>query len=84
MPKTPESDSAFARTKQTLANCPTPPQREEAVRLAIQNGIPLFQIEALLDWLELLLQTESPAPVSIVPRIPDLAQPPSSPISGSG
>ena len=84
MPRTPETESAFAKIKETLGSGSIPQKREEAVRLAIQNGIPLFQIEALLDWLDLVIQSETrvSAPVDI--QIPGSTQTPSGPIPESG
>jgi hypothetical protein len=84
MPWTPESVSAFAKIRKTLGDYQSPPQREEAVRLAIQHGIPLFQIETFLDWLELMEQAETPSAAPVIPYQPGSpSTPSSSPIPGS-
>ena len=84
MPWTPETRSAFAKIKESLGSGSESQKREEAVRLAIENGIPLFQIEALLDWLDLVVQSESHVPAPIAPLVPGSTQSPSNPIPESG
>ena len=84
MLSTPESEMPQERKQGSLKPNQSPVDREQAIRMAIQKGIPLHRIESWLDWMELAEQTETPPAVPAVPENPRPAKRASNPLPESG